>query len=215
MSADTPVDPELETVLELLAESVIDGVRTHLPGKIVSYDPIKQSASVQCLIKHAHVDEFTKRLVKSLPVIHDAIVMFAGPVNGRWTYPVVPGDLCLVSFCSSSIARWRQTGGEVDPGDDRHHDISDAVVVVGLHDFKHVPTLAPLDAVVLHSILPVKIGGPSASDQVMRKSDAQAFMTFLDVAIGATGGPAQDALNALKTALSTWVAGVDSILRTT
>lgn len=174
MTPDVPRDPALETVLELLAEQAVYRLRTHLPGMITSYDEVKQRASVRCLVRDGEIDELNNRIAVGIPEINDAIVMFVGAKNGRWTYPVSKGDTCLVSFCSSSMELWRQRGGEVDPGDDRRHDISDAVVIVGLHDFLHVPTTAPLDAVVLHSLITIKLGGPTAAQSVPRGNALQA-----------------------------------------
>lgn len=209
---DAPRDPELETLLELLGEQIAYGIRTHLPGMITSYDATKQRASVKPLIKDGEIDELNNRRARSLPEINDAIVMFAGPKDGRWTYPVAKGDLCLISFCSSSIELWRQRGGEVDPNDDRRHDISDAVVFVGLHNFLDVPTTAPLDAVVLHSLITIKLGGPTAAQSVLR---GEAFLDALSTlvsaiatAVGGGGGTAiESALTAFENAAGTYKSG--------
>lgn len=216
MSADVPRDPALETVLELLGEQIVYGLRTHLPGMITTYDAAKQRATVKLLVKDGHVGESSEREAISLPEVSDAIVMFVGPKNGRWTYPVAKGDLCLVSFCSSSIEVWRQVGGEVDPRDDRRHDISDAVAIVGLHHFADVPTTAPLDAVVLHSQITIKLGEPAAAQSVIRgdsfRGALDTLLTALDT-FAAANNSAADLQTAITDFKATWGTHLSSRLK--
>ncbi len=164
--SDEPRDPELENVLRMFGESILFGVRVSMPGRITAYDADLQKCSVKPLIKDARLDEKDERVAQSLPEVHGVPVIHFGPARGRITFPVAVGDLCLIMFCSSSIDRWLLVGGEVDPGDDRRHDLNDAVALVGLHNFKSIPTEAPTDALVLHAGLGivVKIGGPTGTE---------------------------------------------------
>jgi hypothetical protein len=201
--ADDPRDPSLENVLELMREVTLDGVRVMLPGRITTYDPVKQRASVQPLVKHRHVAEDGETIVAEvLPVIHDCPVVFCGTSRGRITWPVAAGDTCEIRFASSSISSWVASGGIVDPGDDRHHDLSDAVVFVGLHDFAHVPTDAPTDALVVHATggTVIKLGSSSASQAVVVQSALGDFMAALAAAIPGAGVGA-GALTSLQTQL--------------
>ncbi len=185
MPADEPIDPSLESLMLAFCKLSLDGVRVMLPGVVTSYDPATQKASVQPQVMHARVDEDTgERRADPLPEVHDAPVMFLGPARGRITWPVAVGDKCAVFYASSSISRWVTTGRLLDPGDDRHHDLSDAVVLVGLHDFAHVPTDAPTDAVVLHAGdgVTVKIGGSSGTEKTFK---ADTFLDALDTLVAA------------------------------
>lgn len=201
-------------VIRKHVERLLDRVRVALPGRIVSYDATRQSASIQLLIKHGELDEGGRRVARSLPICVDVPIMFPGSGDYRVTWPIAEGDTVLVHFCSSAITRWLARGGEVDPGIDRRHNISDAVAYPGLHDFAHVPTTAPTDAMVLHAAA-IKLGSPGATDIIMRKSDAQAFMTALQAAIDTGAGSPQGlaALTALQTALANWLAGIDSSVK--
>lgn len=174
MSDDIPSEPDLENVLDLVNEGLMESIRTHLPGQVVSYDATKQSVSVKLLVKGAFADEDGQRQKESQPILHDVPVSHFGPPRGRITCPVASGDLCLVMFCSSSIARVKLTGREDDPGDDRKHQISDAVALVGgFHNLSDPGTDAPANAFVIHCSNGVKIllGASDASDPVLRLSD--------------------------------------------
>ena len=63
----------------------------------------------------------------------------------------------LLVFSQRSIDNWKQTGGIVEAGDPRHHDLSDAVAIPGIY-----PKAAPLvgvdpDNVVLQNTVANKV----------------------------------------------------------
>ena len=213
---DVPRTPSLEELLALHGKATLDGVRTSLPCRIVDYDEDAQRASIQPLIQHGFIDGDQVRRVETLPIIHDVPVKFAAGGGARRTYPVKAGDIGMGWFASSSIARWVLRGDVVDPGDDRRHDLNDAVIEVGLHSFNAVPTDAPTDAVVDHipDGMTLKIGSSGASQKIVGDSAITQFMACLAAAITASAGnaPGAAALTALQSALSAgptgpWIAG--------
>lgn len=188
--SDVPRDPTLTDLLELTREQTLEGIRTHIPGVITSYDKDKQRASVQVLIKDLHVPDVDTNdgedlVPETVAVLVDVPVMHAGVPRGRITFPVKVGDYCLVEFCSSATAVWNALGGgsPQNPGDPRRHDLSDAVALVGLHNFAEVPTDAPDDAVVVHlgAGVTFKQGSSSASESaLLGDSFVSACDTFAD-----------------------------------
>jgi hypothetical protein len=173
-----------------LFEAIVSAIERRLlrlmgpmPGRVLSYDETKQKVSVQPLIYRGYIDEEGTRKAEKLPVITDVPVQFPGAGSYRMTWPITVGDTVLLVFTDSSMDRWLVRGGEVDPEDDRHHSISDAVAFPGLHDYAHVPTTAPTDAMVLHAEL-LRLGGPSATDPVVRKSDLDLVVAKLNAHIG-------------------------------
>lgn len=187
---DEPRDLALEHLLELAHRHFVDGLRTSLPGKIVSYDADKQSASVQVQVQHGEVIA-GDRVAAPLPILNDVIVVFlGGGSRARRTWPVKAGDTCWVMWASSSIAAWRVQGGTtpIDPADDRRHHIADAVCIVGAHSFADVPTDAPTDAVVEHldDGVVMKIGSSSASKAPAWNDDLSALAGVLS---GVSPGP--------------------------
>lgn len=203
--SDEPRSPELETVLGVVIDQVLESFQIMMPGKVVSYDSTKQSASIQPLIQKAYIDESDKRIPETLPQIHDVPVRHIGGSSGRITVPVVAGDYGMIIFSSLSIARWKLRGGIVDPGDDRRHDLNDCVFEPGLHDFAHVPTTAPTDAIVLHAGLGIKIklGGPSGTSPVVVET---ALARFCQALVNAIASLASNPANAQATLALTTLA---------
>lgn len=154
--------PSQATIIDRAFAKMASAMRVALPGRIESYDAATQKANVQPLIMESHVDDVGDRVSELPPVVTDVPIMFPGSGSYRTTWPVAVGDTVLLVFSSSSLDRWLVRGGEVDPEDDRHHNISDAVAIPGLFDFAHVPTTAPTDALVIHAPM-TKIGGPGSS----------------------------------------------------
>jgi len=219
--SDEPRDPGLEDIFTLAVETALASARVMLPGRVVSYDAVKQSASIQLLLKESHLAEDDTVTVEAVAELQDVPVRHIGGATGRITVPVVKGDTGMVIFASSSIARWKLIGGLIDPGDARKHHISDCVFEPGLHDFAHVPTTAPTDAIVTHG--ETRVGGPVGTEKMLR---AESYRTAEDalinamtvafnaiqiyaVAIKPVADPSNAATPALVTAMTTtWTAAV-------
>jgi hypothetical protein len=172
--------PDMGQVIAAFVEDGLSRVWTALPGRVVSFDHETQRASVFPLVQNIHYDENEERVAERLPVIPDVPVMFQGCGAYRITFPVSKGDLGLLVFTSCSLDRWLAGDGrEVDPGDDRRNNLSDAVFLPGLYSFGRSPTSAPSNAMVMHadSLL---LGGPDASDPVVRRSDLDAVVSRLE-----------------------------------
>ena len=129
------IKPQLGEVIRDAIEAYLADTHTSLPGKIVSYNAALQQASVQPLIKRGWIDEEGNRQSDSLPVVNNVPIVFPGGGGFRITFPIQSGDTCLLVFSSGSLDTWLSKGGEVDPNDDRRHDLSDAIAIPGLRPF--------------------------------------------------------------------------------
>jgi Phage protein Gp138 N-terminal domain len=218
---DDARDPSLQDVLQLLREVTLEGINVMLPGSIVSYDATKQQAVVQPLVQKRYLAEDGQTYVaQDLPAIHNVPVEFVGPARGRITWPVAAGDICEVRFSSASLARWvaLAAGGTVDPGDDRQHDLSDAVCQVGLHSPASPPTDAPTSSVCVHlsAGTTMQIGSSSAAQASVRgtayRSAEDTYLGLLEALLASiVAQPAMAAYfltGAPATALAAWNAGV-------
>lgn len=194
--------PGLIDVLQAWMAEAQSELHTSLPGVVRSYDSGTQRASVQPAIKRAYIAEDGIRDVEELPVAHEVPVVFPGSGGHLVTFPVAPGDQCLLVVCSASLEAWLSRGGVVDPEDDRHHNLTDAVCIPGLRH-SALPGAALGSGVVVHSSS-VQLGSNAAADPVIRRSDLQVFMTALANAISAVPGPATGPaeLTALQAALT-------------
>lgn len=197
--------PGWETIIRLALEGALAGVRTTLPGVIAAYDKTTQLASVQPLIKEMQLTEGGKTEMVEIPQTHTAPVMFVGPGRGRITFPVKVGDPCILWFSSSCLSQWKQrkVNKPVDEKNLRHHDLSDAIAMVGL--YSAAPTDAPDDAVVVHldDDIDLKLGGSDATELVAWHS----AMTQLKTAFDEWTPVTNDGGAALKAKLMTLIEG--------
>lgn len=106
-------------------------VHTALPGQIVSYDYTTQKAVIQPCLKKRYLDGTTQEM----PILNNVPVIFPRAGEASLTFPVVPGDTCLLLFIERSTDLWKSVGGVVAPNDPRKFDLSDAVAIMGLMPF--------------------------------------------------------------------------------
>lgn len=117
------------------ARAALDGrqaeIWTALPGLVESFDPAAMTVSVQPAVKGQVQDERGTASAVDMPLLADVPVVF--PCGGGFslTYPIKPGDECLVVFASRCIDGWWQSGGVGGTPDERMHDLSDGIAIVG------------------------------------------------------------------------------------
>jgi len=112
-------------------QSLMSELHTCLPGRIEKYTQSTQKANVQPLLKKKYKDG----TVESLPVLVNVPVVFPRTKSAGITFPISKGDGALLIFCERSTERWLSDGGEVEPGDPRKFDLSDAIAIPGLYSF--------------------------------------------------------------------------------
>jgi hypothetical protein len=107
-------------------------IHTATPAQIVSYNPSTMTATVQPALRIIQRQTDGTQVPRVIQAIQDVPVGFPGGGGYLLTFPVQPGDECLLVFCERQIDNWHQHGGIQTPTDFRLHDISDAVALVGL-----------------------------------------------------------------------------------
>lgn len=134
----------LSSVIKKAFSNMMKEVHTTIPGKIVSFDPITQSAEVQICINRIFVTiesngSETER-EEAVAVLTNVPVIFLR--GGGWciTFPVKEGDECIVHFSERSIDTWRKNGDVQTPNTWRLHSYSDAICQVGLSSEPNVIT---------------------------------------------------------------------------
>ncbi len=171
--------PTLGSVIELACRGLLDDVRVALPGVVVSYDASKQRATIQPAIRDTYENENGEDVTHAIPTLSDVPVCFQGAGDYWQTFPLKRGDTVMLHFCSSSVARWKARGGsDVEPGDPRHHHLSDAIAVAGVRDAAHAILGVPEDAWVINvpTGKQVRLGGPTASASVIK---GESFLSHL------------------------------------
>lgn len=185
-------EPNLADAIMAAMDARLWRVRVALPGRVDAFDPTTQKADVQPLIMEEYPDEQGNRQVELLPTAVDVPVVYPGSGAFGTTFPLTVGDTGLLVFCSSSIDAWLVNGGQVDPGDNRRHTLSDAVFYPGLRDFGHVIANFDPNNLVINTPTQILLGGSTASDPVVRVSDLTALISSLSSVVSTatvTTGP--------------------------
>lgn len=127
-----PPDKEpfsMDRYLQQVVDNSLKELHTCLPGAIVSFNSDIQIAEIQPLIKRIFVNDNEV----DLPLCISCPVMFPRAGGFVITFPVTPGDECLIVFSERALDTWLQSGGIQPPLDTRRHSLSDAIAVLGLY----------------------------------------------------------------------------------
>ncbi|OXJ16642.1 Gp138 family membrane-puncturing spike protein [Burkholderia sp. HI2500] len=167
------VDDELASLREALRGWQV-GIWTALPGVIESFDAGAQTCVVQPAIKMPVRANDGTVTTAALPPVVDCPVQFPSGGNCTLTFPVAPGDECLVVFASRSFDAWWQSGGVQEQAALRMHDLSDGFVLLGFRS------------------RPRALSGVSTSSAQLRSDDGATYIdlnpTLQKVRIVAPGG---------------------------
>lgn len=132
---EQPRSPSLFDVLVAHRDAIMGELHVATPGRIEAYDPAKQLADVQPLLKRRVVyDSGEEGPAETLPVVPGVPVLFSRGSSFFQSFPLKRGDHVLLVFLDSSTDRFLsgQARTVLDPGDFRMHDMSDAVALAGL-----------------------------------------------------------------------------------
>ncbi len=197
------LEPTEIEVIEDAITSRLDEVYTCAPGKVVSYDALKQVADIE-LAQHRPLrlaDGST--LQEVLPVLPNVQVRWPRAGGYSMHLPLAAGDWVIVLFTHASITTWRDTGTPGPVGDVRRHSLDGAFALPGVAPDGDV--IAPTDApatgeAVFNGPEHYRIGGPTA--------DWAAHATSTKAAIDAL----QTQVNALQTEIAAIAGAVTAVL---
>lgn len=200
--------PTLASIVDEAISERLSGLRVALPGRVESFDRDEGTADVQPLIRDVFVAEDGTTEAETVPVVTRVPVCYPG--NGgsfSITWPLEAGDLVLLLVCSSSIDKWLTRGGEVDPEDDRHHNLSDAVALALPPRPYNNPTPDIHEtAMVIRAPAEIHAGG---SDALATKADIDALKNYIATHVhtgvttgaGSSGPPASPPPSAAGTSV--------------
>ncbi|WP_456309768.1 phage baseplate assembly protein V [Serratia proteamaculans] len=143
---------------DALQESISSNIRVAMPGIIQSFNPDAVTCTVLPAIKSVEPDGSGAYVSSDLPLLVDVPVSFSRGGGCTLTFPIKPGDECLVIFADRCIDFWWQSGGVQEAVDVRQHDLSDAFAIVGPQSQAN------------------KISGISMSGAQLRTDDGAAFV---------------------------------------
>lgn len=127
-------EPDLAALLRASNIALLAALNCHQWGTIVSFDPTKQTATVQlaALRKVPEiVDGVPTYVPKQYPLLTDVPVFVASGGTGHLTFAITAGDVCLVLFNDRDFDAFWSTGTVAPPASVRMHDLSDGLALVG------------------------------------------------------------------------------------
>lgn len=117
----------------MLMDTLRADLWTAMPGIVQSFDPVAMTCSVQpCILANLQNEKTGKISTVQLPLLLDCPVFFPAGGGYTMTFPIAPGDECLVVFASRCIDAWWQAGGIQAQSLIRMHDLSDGFVFAGV-----------------------------------------------------------------------------------
>ena len=180
-----------------LKQEILSSLHCAMPGIVESFSPETQTVSVHPVFRLASRSSspLSSRPERSgvegsfppegsvpLPLIRDVPVFFPGTRTGAVTWPVEPGDECLLVFADFDIDRWFVSGEADEPASARQHDLADAFAFVGfrsrgnaLADFPEEPGFFGVSGA-----LPLDRGGSG-------QAATGATSTISDIAVAESG----------------------------
>ena len=121
--------PTLEEAIRGVIEKRLVDLHTTLPGKVVSYDPSTQKATVQIQLQRKYWDGSLVTIppIPAVPVVWPRGK--GGQIHIHWKLEA--GDDVVLHFAERSLDNWKTQGGISNPDDTRKFTFSDAFAVPG------------------------------------------------------------------------------------
>lgn len=128
------VELDLPTILDELIKKKFLDFHVSLPGKITEIDRTKQKCKVKPLIMQPEIDGDPIEL----PVITNVPLIYPKGQKGHIYIPLFVDDYVTLFFTDYSLDNWLVQGGtNLDPQDERSHQLTDCIAFPGLIDFQN------------------------------------------------------------------------------
>lgn len=151
------------------------GIHVALPAVVQSYNSSKQTVEVQPTIRERTISDEKQIRYVQYPLLINVPVLFPQVGNFQFTFPIKPGDECLVVFSDLSIDNWWLNGNVQNPVEQRRHDLSDGIAIFGLMNQSRLKNqqnpASPQDGMAIVSTLTGEAVGidPSGSSYAISK----------------------------------------------
>lgn len=120
------------TKFHLMKDQIANSIRVAMPGIIEQFNPSTQTATVKPCINDRIINKDGKTEWIELPLIMDVPVQISQCKEFAITLPIQPGDFCILIIQDKCIDSFIQSGTDSIQAEIRHHDLSDAIAIVGL-----------------------------------------------------------------------------------
>lgn len=129
----TPPDmTQLLYMLNLQIKKEINCVRV---GTVQSWDPAKNTVIVNISQQQVlSTNPQGVQTIRSYPLLVNVPVAFQGGGGYTLTFPIAPGDECIILFNDRELDNWQINGPGYAPTSARLHDLSDGIAIVGIRN---------------------------------------------------------------------------------
>jgi len=135
--------PDLAEFLSRRMDDISARINCLTMGTIISFNATNQTAVVsvnfQKVIKGVNPTDNigeVSDMVVNYPTLVNVPVAFMNGGGGYLTFPIIPGDSCILLFCDRDMDIWFATGQVTPPNSERLHDINDAVALIGIRNLQ-------------------------------------------------------------------------------
>lgn len=107
-------------------------LRVAVPAVVVSFSAAAQTVTVQPAVQENLLQDGVP-VPTSLPQLANVVVALPRAGGFALTFPIAPGDECLVVFADMCIDAWWQSGGTGNNQlERRRHDLTDGIAIFGI-----------------------------------------------------------------------------------
>lgn len=214
-------DPELEDFLRAWGRDLRLKIRTHVPAKLVAFNPATNTAVLSVeILQVVYVTDLTVpkgiTSIKGVPPNAEAVLapvqLFDIPVQwpstskGWITFELTPGDEGLLHIADRSIAAWLQKGITTEPVLAFLHALQDSIWYPGALS-KARPFVPPVDpAGTVIQGTQIKLG-PLAVSTVIKGTEFVALMDAVLAAGVANISPQDGGAKAIAAMQTAWNSG--------
>lgn len=202
------LEPTLYTLLQNLKTDISKSLNCAKPGIIQSFDSALRTAVVQIVFKRVLQDGTTV----SYPILVDCPVVTLQGGGGALTFPISAGDECLVLFADANIDAWFLNGGQAAPYDERRHDLSDGMAIVGLNSQANPLTVTLVAGEAAFAFGGAKVGMLAGKVTVANQTKSLAIILTQLVTTLTAMTTASIASGATQTALTPIIADLAALL---
>lgn len=135
-----PVNPDLKTLLDNWKDYLFDSMNCHALGTIQKFNVANQTAEITLNYPVSSFDSNGVESSLEYPVLIDCPVIILAGGAGALTFPVTPGDTCLILFNDKDIDNWWYSGQKQPLNTPRKHAFTDAIALVGLRSRQNAIT---------------------------------------------------------------------------
>jgi hypothetical protein len=122
--------PDLREYLNRRKDEILAQMNCISIGTVEKFYPETQKADISINFKRKVNTE--PQVILDYPMLINCPVVVMNGGGAYVSYPIGPGDTCLVLFCDRDMDNWFETGEPMTPNTTRVHDLSDGIAIVGI-----------------------------------------------------------------------------------